>query len=490
MTKKVLSFFYTDLHWKLISLGLAFVIWFIAMNLHDPLENQPLSRDLQIVNLEILDRYNLVLVNEAELSSKAITVGIRSYRSNLNPTATAGISAYVDMRAVDMEMARASDEAITMTLAVNANLLPGFELQYVRAATVEVEIDLLQTIPFEIEVSYIGQVDEGFELQSLRPVNPTVSVTAARGVINSIDYVRVEVDLDSVDEMVYAPIKVIGHDGEDITYRVRQLSLSQTAIMVDILPVRNAEIRVVTTGDMAPGFIVSGIQPSISTIDVVGIAEILDDIEYIEVPIEIEGLREDTTIPINIADILPEGLALSRYAPTEIILTVDVEPIQVRTFFVPRRDASFLEYGATYTTISDPPNIRVVVSGPQSIVSGMAANALDIVFDLRNLPVGIHWVPLTVRNLPPGVSLVEPAQTLHVQIYAPAQNDPEETPEPTPTPTPEPTPSPTPTPTPTPDPTPTPPPDENGNGENGNGYDDDPDDPLDNPEPEPSDDEQ
>jgi len=241
---------------------------------------------------------------------------------------------------------------------------------------------------------------------------------------------------------------------------------------------------------MASGFIVSEIQPSVMTIDVVGLAERLDEIEYIEVPIDIQGLRESTTMPVDTASILPEGLALSRNAPTEITLTVDVEPIQVRTFFVPRRDASFLEYGATYTTISDPPNIRVVVSGPQSIVNGMTANALDIVFDLRNLPVGIHWVPLTVRNLPPGVSLVEPAQTLHVQIYAPAQNDPEETPEPTPTPTPEPTPSPTPTPIPTPDPTPTPPPDENGNGENGNGYDDDPDDPLDNPEPEPSDDEQ
>jgi len=495
MVKKILSFFYTDLHWKLISLGLAFVIWFVAMNLHDPSENASFPIPLQIVNLAYMERDNLVLVNEAELRGMTINLGIRGLRSAFEDLDAGDLIVYIDMRTVNISEALASDVPITELLTVNTNLLPGFELQYVRAANVAVELDWRVTAPFTLQIEDIGQVRDGYELRSLRPDNLMVSVIAAREVINAIDHVKIEVDLEALDDNdnIDASIMVIDQYGEDITHRVIELSINTTTVRAQVLPVRSVELRVEQVGEMASGFIVSEIRPTELFIDVVGNVEILDEIEYISIEFDLDGLGESIERPINIADFLPSGVFLSESTPEEITISVDVEPIQRRTLFVPRRDVRTIGYGVYHTTIGDPANIRVVVNGPQSTVGAMNVNALRVELDLRGLPVGIHWVPLTVA-LPFGVSLAEPMQSLQVQIFEPALDEPDDyipevTPYPSPSPTPEPTPTPTPTPTPEPTPPltpePTPPPEENGNGENGNGYEEPPEYPY-NGDPEPN----
>jgi len=479
MAKKILSFFYTDLHWKLISLGLAFVIWFVAMNWHDPQENTSFPRDLQILNTEILRHDNVVLLNTEALRATSINLGIRGYRSALGAVDVAELFVYVDMRAVNSAYVLASDGPITLELPVNANLLSGYELQYVRPARVMVELDRLERASFPLEVYSIGQVRDGYELRSITAANLSVLVTAARSIIETIDYVKVEVDLTDVYESgtVDSPIIVIDRDGYDITDQVILLSVNATTVRLQVLPVRTVELRVETVGEMAAGFIEAEIRPSILVADIVGEAEILDEVEYILLNVDLHGLSGSIERPVDIASHLPEGIELSKNVPEDITVTITVEPIQVRPFFVPRRDVSFREYGALYQTLNDPATFRVVVSGPQSIVSAMTTADLNVHFDLRNLPVGIHHVPLTVPILPPGVSLAEQPQTLEVQIFAPGYEDPDppDEPEPTPTaepePTPEPEPSPTPEPSPLPSPTPTTTPSADDT-ENGNGDDD------------------
>jgi len=477
MVKRVKDFFKTDIHWKLVSLGLAIVIWFVAMNLHDPLENRSLPRYMQIHGLDIIERDDLVVVNEEAIRATSINLGIRGLRSELSGVDSADIFVFVDMREVDSNQARAADGPVTQTLPVRSNLIPGIEQQYVRASHVEVELDWLINRSFPIEIDEYGQVGEGFELVSRQAANPFIVVTGARGLVNTIARVRVEVDLDNIteDTNIYASVMVIDHDGEDITSQMRSRTVNETTVRIEVLPVRAIELRVETIGEMASGFTISEeIRSSELTVAVVGTAERLNEIKYIPLAINLDGMNESNEVPIKVGDFLPTGLRLSRNAPEEVLISIDIEPIQVRSFFVPFRDVRILDYGADYTPISPPGNVRVAVSGAQSVVSAMIASDLRVEVDLRALPVGIHWVPFTVENLPPGAVLVEPRQALHVHIFEPAQNIPEPTPTPTPAATPTPEPSPTPAPTPSPTPEPTPPPDENGYGENGNGYNDPP----------------
>ena len=467
MVKKFLSFFYTDVQWKLLSLGLAFVLWIVAMNAHDPYENVSFNMGLQLNNVHYLERQGLVLLNGDELASTLISLGVRGNRSAFVGDTAAQFDVFVDMLAVDVDRVLTSDGPVVDILPVNPNLLPGFVLQYVRTDSVGVLLDRLESALFNVDVDFYGQVREGFEVQSGAAVNASVRIAGAREHIKQIARVSVEVDLTDVDSDIGipAPLAVYSHDGEDIT-RLFRLGVAETTVMVRVLPVRAIPITVVTVGQMAPGYGMADIEPSVSFINVVGTEERLDEIEYIEIPFDLEGLAASIEGSVDIREILPAGLTLSESADYEIIISITVEPIRRRTFFVPRDNISQRGLGAFPEPIGPTTNIRVVVTGPQSIVDGMIVDDINIVMDLRNLPIGTHHVPLRVENLPMGVSLAEPLQSLFIQLHIPAQPDPvdpdDDPPEVPPEPTPQPTPSP---PEPTPEPTPPP----NGNGENGNG---------------------
>jgi len=483
MLKKILSFFYTDLHWKLISLGLAFVIWYVAMNLHDPLENRPNSANLQVRGIEIMERDGLVVVNADELRAMSINFSVRGFRSAFGYVSLDDFIVYVDMRSVNSTLALNADGPTIQRLPININLLSGFEFQSVRPAFVDVELDVRERRVFPLRVVELGSVQEGYELQSIQPTNTNVTVTAARETMNTICHVRVEVDLTDAGDEVDATIVVVDYDGEDITNQIIALSVSQTAVRVQKSPVRTLEIRVEPIGEMAPGFSIApdGITTSELFINVVGSEDVLNDISYVLLQFNRDGLAESVERSISVADYLPEGLSLSKSAPENVIVAITVEPIQRRTFFVLWRDVFGNIYDALHQTINDPVAVRVVLSGPQSIINALQTSDLNVAFDLRNLPIGIQWVPLSVINLPTGVTLAEPIQPVEMQIFAPAQAEPDVNDEPMPEPTPTPTPTPDPTPAPTPEPTP--PPEENGNGgnddDNGNGDTYDPNDEID-----------
>jgi len=504
MTKKILSFFYEDLQWKLISLGLAFVIWLVAMNWHDPLENDSFTRELQIMHLEILARDELVLTNEQDILETAINMGVRSNRSSFATVTDTDFSVYLDMRSVDSALAQAADEPITMMLPVSFNLQPGFERQYLTPSMVEVRLDRRVSQSFALEIERVGQVADGLEIRSQSPANPMIVVTGARELINTIDRVVVEIDLSNLDESVNAPIIVLDSHGVDITSQVITLSQNETTIFIEILAVKTVELRVATEGTMASGFAISGVlEASELTVDIVGTPLQLEDIEYIEVLFDLEGLSESTERTIRLQDFLPpNGVELSHDTPREVTIAANVEPIQQRTLFVPWRDVAGYSPGALFDEINPPSSVRIVVSGAQSVVGAMTASQLRVTYDLRNLPAGVHWISLNVGNLPAGVSLVEAPQQIQMQIFEPAREDPTTSPEPTPTPepdpdpeptaepspeppypepTPEPTSTPEPSPEPTPSPTPEPTPEPEPNGNNGNGYenDDPPDEPPD-----------
>jgi hypothetical protein len=89
-----------------------------------------------------------------------------------------------------------------------------------------------------------------------------------------------------------------------------------------------------------------------------------------------------------------------------------------------------------YQLVNETAPIRVTVSGPRSLISSLTSDSIDLEFDLRALPIGIHTVPLVVE-LPPRLSLVGSPPVLVVQIHEPAASTNGDNEELTPIPSPE-----------------------------------------------------
>jgi len=472
--KKFLSFFYTDFHWKLLSLSLALVLWFIGANINNPAQNHRFNLRLQHHNMNILAGEGLMLVNPEALNVM-VQVGIHAPRRELDALIAAGVDVQaarivpsIDFRAVNIEEVLASDGPVTVRLDVSANVDVGLEHFSIHPRFVNVQVDVIERETFPINVYQVGEIAPVFELLPIRLMNTNVIITGPRTWVSQIAEVLVEVELLGIHEdteLGNLPLVVLCHAGRNITDRV-QLNMRETTAIISVLSTEAKELVLRDTGNLASGLAIAEVAAIPATIEVAGTPGRLQEIEYILAEFDLDGENDDFMRYIDITEWLPYGVFLRSGESRYVAVFVTVEPIERRVLHIPRGNVRSRGLGTIYSILGGAQHIRVEVSGPQAQVNALRYGQVGLELDLRNRPIGIHTIPLNV-SLPQGINLVQNAPHLRVQIHEPAivgveEDDsgyppPEELPPPI---------EPIPDPPIVPDP---PPPDENGNG-NGNGY--------------------
>lgn len=435
--KRFFSFFYTDLHWKLLSLLLAFAIWVVGTNMNNLDVNDSFDLRLRLVNDEILANEGLVIVNP-EVLAIDVSVGVRATRREMEVLndATPGrraemIVPSVDFRVVSLENVRNNDGPLTVRMYVGVNLYPGYEHFSITPRFVDIELDLITRQVFPVTIDVIGEVDSGVELRPIRLANSSVAITGSRTDVARIneDGVRVEVDIRGINfdiDMENLPLVVYDRDGNDVT-NTFHLSVEETTAFVSVWPIETVDIRVDVTGDVAIGFALESenyvIEPD--TIEVIAPASILKNLEYISVVVDLTDRAYSFTEEIDIREWLTDGVFLRSGVDYMIAVSVNIEPVDRWTFVIPSDDVRTRGFSVSYDILSEMPIIRIEVYGPRALLAEHSAADIMLEIDLRNLAVGTHMVPIRVV-LPPGLYLAQPAPSLHVQINEPAADDDDE----------------------------------------------------------------
>ncbi|MDR0272234.1 MAG: hypothetical protein LBI27_02830, partial [Clostridiales bacterium] len=344
--KKFFSTLFEDLHWKLLALAAASIIWFIGMNMSDPYQNLIVSPRLQLENIEIMESVGIVVLNEDALRDINVSVLVRALRSDMDKLRAAmadpeQLSAFVevsvDFRAIDTDAVAAADGVSTQMLRISPNLQAGFEHLSINPVHIGVALDMSGRQVFSVQTIQYGDVPPGFELQHIRLENEHVTVRGSRSDLRMISLVQATVDITRVheDAEITVPFRVIDINGEDMTDRV-QLNVVETTAYVRIWQVREAEIRLRGTGSPASGFAFAGIPGDIQTVEIVGPEELLDEIEYIHAEVDLTGASANILQTLDITEWLPDGILLREGEQSEINITARIEPIEERTFTVPR----------------------------------------------------------------------------------------------------------------------------------------------------------
>jgi YbbR domain-containing protein len=395
----------------------------------DPFLSVIVSPRLQLENLEVMTHEGIMVLNGDDLREINVSVLVRGQRSDMNALRAAmadpeRLAAFlevsVDFRAVNVEDVFYADGISTQYLRISPNLQSGFEHLSINPPHIEIQLDVAQRQSFPVQTVQHGDVPPGFELQHIRLRNETVTIRGARTELQQIAQVRANVDITGVHGDVEQTIQleVFDANGENMTGRVYP-NVVETTASVRVWPVRQAEIRLRGTGSPAAGFAVAGISGEITTVEVVGSAEILEEFENIRAEIDLTGASTNIIQTLNIADWLPEGVYLRQNETSEMVVTARIEPIEERTLTIPHGNIRSRGVVGLYQLVNENAPIRITVSGPRSLIEALDATEILPEFDLRRLPIGVHTVPLMVE-LPAQLTLVGTPPTLLVQIHEPA----------------------------------------------------------------------
>jgi len=431
--KKYISAFFVDFQWKLLSLFVAFLLWFLSANLNNPARNDQFHLLLQLHNVEVLARDSVVLLNEDALRETMIQIMIRGQRRELealrarDPYFIASmIVPSIDLRAIDPTKVLGADEPIALPLDISVNLYPAFEHLSIRPGYVEVILDAMASERLPVDITVIGEVLQGYELRTIQLTNNLVTVTGARNIVSSVESVGVRLDvlgLSSSTEIT-VPLAVFDREGNDMTDMV-QLSISETTAFIPVWKIAPVELVVNPVGQVASGFAVSQLHFEPETIEVSAHPDRLEGLEYVTVELDLGGANDSFAYSINLAEWLPDGVHLRRDETPSVTVAAVIEPIEQRFFNIPRDQIRIRGFAAIYQILGDTVPIRIGISGPRSLIEAVNYNLIDLELDLRNLSIGVHDVAISV-DLPGGMTLVGTSPVLQVQIHEPAPEEPDE----------------------------------------------------------------
>ncbi|MCL2372031.1 MAG: CdaR family protein [Defluviitaleaceae bacterium] len=428
--RKFLAFFYKDLHWKLLSLVLAFSLWFIGANVFNPLRNEPFHMPLQLHNFEVLSRDRLVLVNEEELRDTIVNIVIRGHGQDLDnlrsrePAFVANaIVPSINLGAIDTQMVLDAEGVVIVPLNVSVNLYQEFEHLSITPGIVHLEIDAVITERFMVARNIVGGVAPGHELQGIELLNTNVTVTGARSDVNNVAGVGVSIDLSPIHSSteLTLPIIVYCHSGYDMTDKV-QLNVTETTARIQILPIDSLNVNINLVGEPAENFSLLEYSFEPNEFYVVAEAYTLEELPYITIDIDIDGLYSDLASTINIEDWLPPGVALRQDMSPHIYVNVTLDPTETRTFSIPREQIRTRSLGIISQILGEDLPINITISGPRSLLYELHYTDIGLDLNLFDFVIGLHDVPLTV-TLPDGFNLISQRPILQVQVHEPASED-------------------------------------------------------------------
>lgn len=357
-----------------LSLILAVLIWGIAVRAGDPV-NQLFLR----LPIEPIGR---PADSSVTVTPDTVEVVLEGPASVLNNLTTDDFSAVVDLTEVG-----SGDTVVPIQIRHNVSSVE-IALQLPEDTRVQIERIVSREIPVQVEVR--GTAARGYVLGEPFADPSTIPVTGVATRVEALTEARVTLFLDNPQQDVILSRRPVFYDRQGNIASVNNLDVGSEEVVVNI-PVNQLAgyaakpIIVDWTGEPARGYRLLDVRVEPDSVLVTGSPEQLDALSRVRTePIDINGLKESTTIPVALD--LPEGIQLDEVQP--VIVEIEIEPIL--TSSVIRKTPEIRALGRGLTVTLDVEEVRVFLFGPLDKLDTLVEDDVRVTLDLFGLEPGTH----------------------------------------------------------------------------------------------------
>jgi YbbR domain-containing protein len=390
--KKITDFFFKNFQAKVVCVLLALVLWvYVGTGLTKTAEF-PGQIPLDIKNVP----QGLVAVTDTD----TITVKVVADSSIFQKLSNDSFKAYLDLTGY-----KAGTYQIKPTVTVSQANVAIVETNPAQI-TISLEPSIQKDVPVAVQVD--GKAGDGLVAGQTTADPNHVTVAGAKSVIESMQTATAKITLNGETSDFKKMTKLVSLDakGKDI----KNLTFTPAEVIVNVPIVKASNVKTVgikvnTTGNPANGYWISQITTEPMTVTVTASEATVTQLTYIgTAPVSINDLNKNTTINTTLAP--PAGVSvLDKIEQVKVTITVSKNQAtkQIDTGFKWQGLASNLK-----VTSVDPSSVKVVVTGPQDVLSGLSSDDISIVVDLsgNNAP-GTYSVDISRSSIsgPTGVSV-------------------------------------------------------------------------------------
>ena len=399
--KKFQEFLFKDIGWKLLSIAIATILWFMVINIDQPVDTRSYTRPLSLQNTEVLTDRQLTIGNLNELKTMKVTIKVKAQRTALDRLSQ---NPEWLQASVDFSQIKHAASGDTASLPIDVSIQGGntYGISSKSPGKVDVFIEPLIYKELPIDLVMTGTLPEGIYLSEPTLSHDTVLVSGPASMIGQIASVRAGIDAALVEASpeVTAPLLCFDSNGTPLS----GIAITPESITASYAfhQMKTVPIQVDIIGEPEIGYQVGSVYCHPSQAMLVGSDEALESIVFLQLDsINISGHSNSVTRTFLLKDYLPEGITLAGDSGDTVQVLVNISPQSQRQITLPKEGLTLLgqEEGLVYEIVDDA---KITITGEN--LETVYPEDLQGILHVNGLAAGEHRVMIHAE-LPQGMEL-------------------------------------------------------------------------------------
>lgn len=390
---------------KLASVLLSVVLWFVVMNVINPLEESVYTVYLTFTNEDKITKNGIVILNKDELEKTKVNIRVKAKRTALDFLSKkenyANIKATADLN--QFALIYPEDINDSVNVSVTPNLMQSssdYQITGYEPMTVGLRLDKYVTVTMDVTVKTEGRTAEGYVASTPVCSPAQVEISGPSTYVEKVSQVRVNFDYGNSSENIE---KVIipealdqnGNSVEGVTINTSEITVTSSVSHMGMAEIKPPRI----TGEPASGYVVTEVNYSPKRIEVTGDKDKIDNLKEIELNnVDISGASSTRIFKSDISDKLREvGVSAKTDENTFVEVEVKIEKKSVKEvnftsdkIVLSGRNNELYDYSVVQET-------PMRLSGREVDLSKVDTSNLSAVCNVSELSEGSHSITGTVN---------------------------------------------------------------------------------------------
>ena len=318
-----------NLFLKILSVGIAVLIWLVVMNINDAEKTKVFSKSVKLINTDVITENGKVF--RVVEGTDYVNVRVRTRKSVIDELSADDFIVTADMQKdlkLNNTMVGISVECKNRNVKVDEHVT-------LSRSNVEVSIEDSATEQFQVHVRKVGTENDGLVVGSLIPEQTIIKITGPISLVQRIKTVEAPVDVTGIPVTSVRTCELKLYDGLggeiDNTYLNYVGKADGINVTVSMLNTKTVPLRFTYSGTPAENYIVKDISYKPETIEIAGTGSVLSGISRWEIPAEavnVDGIDDELQLVVDLTEYLPPGVVLKDEEASTVLVIVEVEYVE------------------------------------------------------------------------------------------------------------------------------------------------------------------
>ncbi len=285
-------------------------------------------------------------------------------------------------------------------------------------ATVIIYNKVSQATTMSIDLLNQDKLDNKLIINNANVEDDTVVVKGSEKQIKKVATVKALVDVNNIDTKTTGqktlkeiPLKAYDEEGNVVEV---ELVPSKIDVNIEITsPSKELPIKIIPVGNVSFGKAISNIKTSESKVTVYGNQEVLEELNYIPVEVDVTELSKNTEYKLEI----PKPVGIKSMSTNNITVNIELDNVSdknIENVAIETRNLGN-EYKATALSVEDS-FVQVNIKGVSSVIDSITSDNISAYIDLSGYTEGEHEVEVNVEGSDVRVQYITKTKKVKVKI--------------------------------------------------------------------------